>query len=337
MGNNHSREEIIVDYDDEDDLILSDARRHEESILLTEEDEPVEDGHPKVHRSAIIKSPLSLSKESLVVFQPQEPPNAVDEPVNVQRENHESKKEESIVHVQVEAVDISEEKKENSICLEKEPLIENKETTPANRVNLFEPFSLRFRVDAEVDVSLKLYWGASLRRRPKDTYKSRFSNGHYAMDIPKGLNQIITLSPSQIPRFQPSDLKHLNGENDSCIPLLIQLQSRAENTNNRVHQQTLKANFVATSILGTYGIVVQNVTVKIGPNGYTLYDIYGVGKNENLTDGDECVICMSEDSTTTLLPCRHMCLCSECANLFRSKTEKCPICRSRVCDLLMSS
>ena len=115
-----------------------------------------------------------------------------------------------------------------------------------------------------------------------------------------------------------------NREQVGLISLLTLLDglvthSIAENTNNRVHQQTLKANFVATSILGTYGIVVQNVTVKvrflegmvqlswnwwnprqIGPNGYTLYDIYGVGKNENLTDGDECVICMSEDSVCIL-------------------------------------
>ena len=37
---------------------------------------------------------------------------------------------------------------------------------------------------------------------------------------------------------------------------------------------------------------------------------------------------------TTLLPCRHMCLCGECAEAFRSQTNKCPICRSHVRTLL---
>merc|ERR1712130_71831 len=331
MGNSSSREEIIVDYDDEDDLLVPQSEPEDavNSILL-EDEEIVEDGHPRLHHSPIIQSLVSLTKESLIAFQPNENSPISLEKQPDKRENQETKNE-PIGTVQVD--EIVEEKKENPICLEKEPLSEPKAAVPINRVNLFEPFSVQFRVDTEAEASLKLYWGASSRRKPKDTFKSRFANGHYAMNLSKGLNQIITISSSHLPRFQPNDLKYLNGETESCIPLLIQLQARSENA-NRVHQQTIQANFVATNVLGTYGLSVQNVTVKIGQNGFTLYDIYGVGKDENFSQGDECVICMNEDSTTTLLPCRHMCLCSECAELFRSKSEKCPICRSRVSDLL---
>lgn len=46
--------------------------------------------------------------------------------------------------------------------------------------------------------------------------------------------------------------------------------------------------------------------------------------NENAS---ECVICMSEGRDTMLLPCRHMCLCSTCAQSLRYQANSCPICR----------
>lgn len=41
----------------------------------------------------------------------------------------------------------------------------------------------------------------------------------------------------------------------------------------------------------------------------------------------ECVICMSDERDTMLLPCRHLCLCSSCAQSLRYQASSCPICR----------
>lgn len=41
----------------------------------------------------------------------------------------------------------------------------------------------------------------------------------------------------------------------------------------------------------------------------------------------ECVICMSEERDTMLLPCRHLCLCGSCAQSLRYQANSCPICR----------
>lgn len=41
----------------------------------------------------------------------------------------------------------------------------------------------------------------------------------------------------------------------------------------------------------------------------------------------ECVICMSDERDTMLLPCRHLCLCSACAQSLRYQANSCPICR----------
>ncbi|KAL2533658.1 putative E3 ubiquitin-protein ligase LOG2 [Abeliophyllum distichum] len=65
---------------------------------------------------------------------------------------------------------------------------------------------------------------------------------------------------------------------------------------------------------------------------YELQEIYGIGNSvEDNFDGNdpgkECVICLLEPRDITVLPCRHMCMCSSCAKVLRSRTNKCPICR----------
>nr|ACA35276.1 zinc finger RING-type protein [Cucumis sativus] len=68
-------------------------------------------------------------------------------------------------------------------------------------------------------------------------------------------------------------------------------------------------------------------------------EIYGIGNSvEGDVDGNdpgkECVICLSEPRDTTVLPCRHMCMCSGCAKVLRFQTNRCPICRQPVDRLL---
>ncbi|GMF25010.1 unnamed protein product [Phytophthora fragariaefolia] len=53
-----------------------------------------------------------------------------------------------------------------------------------------------------------------------------------------------------------------------------------------------------------------------------------------IPEGAECIICLCEPRNTTILPCRHMCLCSECAEALRKSSSTCPICRTRVEALL---
>ena len=86
---------------------------------------------------------------------------------------------------------------------------------------------------------------------------------------------------------------------------------------------------------------------KLLVNGavYTVYDIFGVEQDSSsssssassLIDGglqSTCVICMSEPRTTLVIPCRHMCLCEDCAETLKVQSVKCPICRGPVRSLL---
>lgn len=86
---------------------------------------------------------------------------------------------------------------------------------------------------------------------------------------------------------------------------------------------------------GEYRVKVVKQILWIDGVRYELQEIYGIGSSAG-TDfdandpGKECVICMSEPRDTTVLPCRHMCMCSECAKLLRLQTNRCPICRRPV-------
>ncbi|ESO93403.1 hypothetical protein LOTGIDRAFT_93698, partial [Lottia gigantea] len=78
---------------------------------------------------------------------------------------------------------------------------------------------------------------------------------------------------------------------------------------------------------------------------YLLQEIYGI-ENKNVErskvdpddeledSGAECVICMSDMRDTLILPCRHLCLCSGCAESLRYQASMCPICRVKFRALL---
>uniref|UniRef100_A0A2K6EJ79 E3 ubiquitin-protein ligase n=1 Tax=Propithecus coquereli TaxID=379532 RepID=A0A2K6EJ79_PROCO len=70
---------------------------------------------------------------------------------------------------------------------------------------------------------------------------------------------------------------------------------------------------------------------------YLLQEIYGIeNKNnqetkpsddENSDNSNECVVCLSDLRDTLILPCRHLCLCTSCADTLRYQANNCPICR----------
>jgi E3 ubiquitin-protein ligase MGRN1 len=108
---------------------------------------------------------------------------------------------------------------------------------------------------------------------------------------------------------------------------------------------------------GDWGVKVLKQKIQVDGLTYELQEIYGIDgsvasaqpkhdgadgelmpgaiKDElDMPDGAECIICMSEPRNTTVLPCRHMCLCGECAEMLRKNSSTCPICRTRVESLL---
>eukprot|EP00758_Cryptobia_borreli_P006712 Tbor_TRINITY_DN5194_c1_g11::TRINITY_DN5194_c1_g11_i1::g.26193::m.26193 len=56
----------------------------------------------------------------------------------------------------------------------------------------------------------------------------------------------------------------------------------------------------------------------------------------NIDDDDQsCVVCLSNMRDTTILPCRHLCMCSTCAATLKQEDQTCPMCRRPIEKLLM--
>lgn len=93
---------------------------------------------------------------------------------------------------------------------------------------------------------------------------------------------------------------------------------------------------------GGWGITPVKQKIWVDGVSYELQEIFGIENcgtagmpgAEGGDDGKECVVCLSEPRDTTVLPCRHMCMCSGCARMLRHQNNKCPICRTVVESLL---
>lgn len=58
-------------------------------------------------------------------------------------------------------------------------------------------------------------------------------------------------------------------------------------------------------------------------------------QNKNLSNDDRCcVICQERLKCILLLPCRHVCMCSECNVRFQMYDNSCPICRNHIDDTM---
>lgn len=81
---------------------------------------------------------------------------------------------------------------------------------------------------------------------------------------------------------------------------------------------------------------IKLVTQKclIQNHGYYITEMYGLDDMTKEDAEKECVICMSNPRDTCVLPCRHVCCCAECANTLRLSTDRCPVCRKPMTEMV---
>lgn len=90
---------------------------------------------------------------------------------------------------------------------------------------------------------------------------------------------------------------------------------------------------------GPFHVKVVKQILWVDGVRYELRELYGLGSSsaEGYNDNDpgkECVICMTEPKDTAILPCRHLCMCNECARALTHQSNKCPICRQPIEELI---
>lgn len=124
-----------------------------------------------------------------------------------------------------------------------------------------------------------------------------------------------------------------NRNNSEAFPVVISLNSTSVNGGKPASSQTTYANVLKKSDKYSLQILKQKLVVEGHDHAYDVQEIFGIASTNDEED-NECVVCMCEPRDTTVMPCRHMCLCHECAESLRKQTNKCPICRESVQSLL---
>lgn len=141
---------------------------------------------------------------------------------------------------------------------------------------------------------------------------------------------------AELPQNTAVALDSLEFSSSDGYDLVISLNSTSNDSDGRpLSSQTtyVKLGREANSLEYNVKIEKQKIVVDGHENAYDVQEIFGITGNADEED-NECVVCMSAPRNTTVLPCRHMCLCDECAESLRKQTNKCPICRESVQSLL---
>jgi len=296
MGNSSSHHhEIIIDYDDdlqegveEEQELVEPAQEAE--IQIDEIPPNVEPEIPAasinhsheeeegivVHISPAVRSLVSIIPESLV---------AIPEQGSELQQPHKSK-------------GISLEKTEDSVPIEECAIAKESQ----NFIRFPQAFHLHFCVDTETDCTINIIWSAKEDRKSKRSYTSRFAKGEFSCHVSAGLNQSVHIASSDIPSFSAGDARFLT-DGAQFQPLLIQIVSNEvpllKDNVEISKEQLIYAAFEKHDEDNTWSLSVNKIAVVYKEHEYIVYDLFGTESDE--PEGNECVICMTDEPVSTLL------------------------------------
>jgi hypothetical protein len=151
-------------------------------------------------------------------------------------------------------------------------------------------------------------------------------SGPQILRFAKGLNQSL---PPQSVVFDLTSFEEATfGSSIELIPLVVEI---VRTTQRPVIAKV--SGFEATHLVfsrSSDGFDLKVACQKFTKLGRTfeVLDIFGNQGLESEEERSVCVICLTNMKDTLILPCRHLCLCHECANMTRAQSYgKCPICR----------
>jgi len=119
-------------------------------------------------------------------------------------------------------------------------------------------------------------------------------------------------------------------------PVIITIEPvTGEEPDNSKEKKIVSQITYAALLDCTDSFVIKPMEQKIiyGSVSYVVHDIYGID-HTSTAPPDECVICMTEMRDTVVIPCRHLCVCHQCAQALHYQSNKCPICRGVVRSMI---
>ncbi|KAL4475543.1 hypothetical protein ABPG72_009232 [Tetrahymena utriculariae] len=150
----------------------------------------------------------------------------------------------------------------------------------------------------------------------------------------------------------PIQLETLNSKylenKDKFWPIIVQMKREDPN----LEQKNLFYYFTIQSKQNEFLPFLKKQVLELNNESYEISEIYGVEntdlvhqeaaeqKQANMDDcNKECIICMTDLIDTVIMPCKHMCICVECAKTFQQKKSNrlCPVCRKEIESFLRIS
>ncbi|XP_077980648.1 putative E3 ubiquitin-protein ligase MGRN1 isoform X2 [Glandiceps talaboti] len=201
-------------------------------------------------------------------------------------------------------------------------------------------YTIEFTFDSEAKVGITFHYFASEDiTNGKIVYTSRDPiQTSETFHFKRGANQQFSQASYVIDPSKFNENEFNYDPLKDSIPFVIQCNVEEPGEEFSGHSHILFAAFEKT----VDGFALKPLKQKQMVDGvcYLLQEIYGI-ENKNALEsnklleddylddnGSECVICMCDLRDTLILPCRHLCLCSGCADSLRYQSSCCPICRA---------
>ncbi|KAG0495695.1 hypothetical protein HPP92_000386 [Vanilla planifolia] len=210
-----------------------------------------------------------------------------------------------------------------------------------------DQYLVSFVYDAEVDGSITIYYFAkegencSFHTTIEDIYKPRTypfqkaTGEKFCQPSGHGID-LGFFETDNLSKTGDGEIFPLVIYTESCRPM----QTDGPSLHPTVTHAQITLAFIEKDSKEAFQVKVAKQILWIDGERYELKEIFGLSSSssEPIVDGDddgkECVICMTEPRDTAVFPCRHLCMCGNCAKAFRLQSNKCPICRQPVEKLL---
>jgi hypothetical protein len=199
-------------------------------------------------------------------------------------------------------------------------------------------YSLHFLFDCKVDTWVCIYFFAT------ESLDANGLNSCYQVSPRTQINQVFNKhSPGLNLSFDNPDAvvdvsnyseAELTGGDTPPYPFVIELKPIYSDASQ---SQTHTTFVTLTKERGTFEAKVIKQKFQLGSRAYEIHEMFGIQQSSNQGEDEstECVVCLTATRDTAIVPCLHMCLCMECANILRSQpNSRCPICRAAVQSLL---
>ncbi|GJQ12131.1 hypothetical protein GpartN1_g3922.t1 [Galdieria partita] len=211
---------------------------------------------------------------------------------------------------------------------------------------------LEFIFDATVAGYITVYYFAKQVSALEFThFEGKYEKYPGKTSFQPGNHQFYRQKPTKGLHIRNSWKEELFYDGGNYFPIVIVLESQQECFNPSPvvppsSKHTRKGTSLTTNGTAqlTFCTLIRNpdnsMSIKclkqhIVVNGdlYQLEDIFGL-EGDNSKSSQLCLVCMLDTINTLLLPCRHFCLCIECAESIRVRSSCCPLCRHPIVQIL---